>query len=193
MKGNKKILVVAVLLLLIAVSYSTYAIYKTSVAGEATVTAAKWEVAFKNGETTLTNNYTIAFSTAECTGNNHVKDGKIAPGASCSKQIILDAGTTEVDVAYEVTVGTPKIGESAIDANANPITATISPANGTILYSATGAARQQTLTLTIAWAGADTDTNPNAADTTIGEAASTITVPLTLVAKQDTSVAQPQP
>lgn len=188
MKGNKKILVVAVLLLLIAVSYSTYAIYKTSAAGNATVTAAKWEVAFKNGETTLTSNYTIAFSTAECTGNNHVKDGKIAPGASCSKQIILDAGTSEVDVAYEVTAGTPTIGGSAINANANPITATISPANGTISYSATGAARQQTLTLTISWAGADTDENPNAADTTIGEAASTITVPLTLVAKQDTSV-----
>ena len=30
MKGNKKILVIAALLLLIAVSYSTYAIYKTS-------------------------------------------------------------------------------------------------------------------------------------------------------------------
>ena len=30
MKGNKKILVVAVLLLLIAVSYSTYAIYKST-------------------------------------------------------------------------------------------------------------------------------------------------------------------
>ena len=110
MKGNKKILIVAVLLLLLAVSYSTYAIYKTSVAGNATVTAAKWEVAFKNGNTTLETNYTLAFSTTECTGNAHVKDGKIAPGATCSKIITLDAGTSEVDVTYEVTAGTPTIG-----------------------------------------------------------------------------------
>ena len=188
MKGNKKILVVAVLLLLIAVSYSTYAIYKTSVAGNATVTAAKWEVTFKNGETTLTNNYTIAFGTTECAGNNHVKDGKIAPGASCAKDIILDAGTSEVDVAYDITYGTPTIGGTAISSDANDFTVTITPASGSIPYTATGTARQVTLTIELEWDGEDTDTNPNAADTAIGEAASTITVPITLVAKQDTSV-----
>ena len=46
MKGNKKILVIAVLLLLISVSFTTYAIYKTSVAGNAKVTAATWDVKF---------------------------------------------------------------------------------------------------------------------------------------------------
>ncbi len=188
MKGNKKILIVAVLLLLLAVSYSTYAIYKTSVAGNATVTAAKWEVAFKNGNTTLETNYTLAFSTTECTGNAHVKDGKIAPGATCSKIITLDAGTSEVDVTYEVTAGTPTIGGTAINANANDFDVTITPANGSIPYTATGNARQISLTVELSWDGEDTDENPNAADTAIGEAASTITVPLTLVAKQDTSV-----
>ena len=71
MKGNKKILAIAVLLLLIAVSYTTYAIYKTSVAGNAEVTAAKWEVAFKNGQTEVTNNYNLEFSTSDCS-NSHV-------------------------------------------------------------------------------------------------------------------------
>lgn len=192
MKGNKKILIVAVLLLLIAVSYGTYAIYKTSVTGSATVTAAKWDVAFKNGETTLAADYELAFSTTECTNNAHVKDGVIAPGASCSKNIILDAGTSEVDVAYEVTTGTIQVDGSAMDEDANPITATVSPANGSITYS--NNTRQQTITVTIAWDGTDNDENPNAADTTIGKAASTITVPLTLVAKQDTSpTPTPQP
>ena len=44
MKGNKKILVVAVLLLLIAVSYSTYAIYKSSASASDTVNTAAWVV-----------------------------------------------------------------------------------------------------------------------------------------------------
>jgi hypothetical protein len=73
-----------------------------------------------------------------------------------------------------------------MDEDANPITATVSPANGSITYS--NNTRQQIITVTIAWDGTDNDENPNAADTTIGKAASTITVPLTLVAKQDTSV-----
>ena len=184
MKGNKKILVIAVLLLLIAVSYGTYAIYKTSVSGNASVTAAKWDVVFKNGNTELEDTFDLTFSTTECTGNAHVKDGKIAPGATCTKEVILDAGTSEVDVAYEVEAGDVKVNGAAMNANANPITVSISPANGSILYSATGTARQQTLTVSITWAGADTDTNPNAADTTIGEAASEITVPITLTAKQ---------
>ena len=186
MKGNKKILVVAILLLLIAVSYSTYAIYKTSVAGEASITAARWDVSFKNGQSEIQDNFTFTFGSTECTGNNHVMDGKIAPGASCQKQIVLDAGDSEVDVTYEVTAGTVLVNNAALDANANPITATVSPASGTITYSSTGTARQQTITVTVAWAGTDTDANPNAADTTIGENAYTITVPLTLVAKQVT-------
>ena len=40
MKGNKKLLIVAILLFLIAISYSTYAIYKSSVTADATVEAA---------------------------------------------------------------------------------------------------------------------------------------------------------
>ena len=186
MKGNKKILVIAVLLLLIAVSYSTYAIYKTSVSGNASITAAKWEVEFLDGSTEIDDNFTLTFGTAECTGNNHVKDGKIAPGATCTKQIVLDTGASEVDVTYEVTVGTVLVNGSAMDANANPITASVSPASGTITYSSEGTARTPTLTVTVTWAGTDSDANPNAADTTIGEGPGVFTVPLTLVAKQVT-------
>ena len=55
MKGNKKILVIAVLLLSIAVSYGTYAIYKTAITGTGSVTAATWAVQFKNGNTDACN------------------------------------------------------------------------------------------------------------------------------------------
>jgi hypothetical protein len=48
MDGNKKILIIAILMMLIAVSYGTYAIYKTSLSGNATVTAAIWNVSFQS-------------------------------------------------------------------------------------------------------------------------------------------------
>ena len=183
MKGNKKILAIAILLLLVAVSYTTYAIYKTKVAGNAEVTAAAWTVQFKNGATTLEDNYEVTFTGSDCT-NAHVAEGKIAPGATCTKTITLDATGTEVDVAYTATAGTvtaEKDGSAVPTTNANAFTASLSPANGTILMSGS---HTQELTLTVTWAGTDdseTDTI-NDADTDLNGA--TITVPVTLIAKQ---------
>lgn len=184
MKGNKKILVVAILLLLISVSFTTYAIYKTSVTGNGTVTAAIWDVKFKNGETVLTDNYTLTFSGADCS-NNHVANGKIAPGASCTKTITLDAGSSEVDVAYTATVGdvtATKNSSSVSTEDANEFSATLTPSSDTITYA--NGTRTKTITVEVTWAGtddSDTDT-VNDADTALNGA--TITVPITLVAKQ---------
>ena len=184
MKGNKKILVIAVLLLLIAVSYTTYAIYKTAVTGDAEVTAATWSVTFKNGQETLNDSYTVTLTGADCT-NTHVAEGKIAPGATCTKDIVLDITGTEVDVAYTASAGdvtAEKSGSSVATTNANEFTATLTPANGTIAYNA--ASKTQTLRLTVTWAGTDdSEADPadtiNNADTLLNGA--TITVPVTLV------------
>jgi hypothetical protein len=186
MKGNKKILAIAVLLLLIAVSYTTYAIYKTSVAGNAEVTAAKWEVAFKNGATALENNYTLTLEGADCT-NNHVAEGKIAPGATCTKEITLDASQAEGDVTYDVTVGTvtaEKGGSPVETTGANAFTATLEnesgESTGTIAYNA--GTKTATLTLTVAWAGTENAQTVDPKDTALSGA--TIKVPATLTAKQ---------
>ena len=187
MKGNKKILVVAVLLLLIAVSYTTYANYKTAFAGNAEVTAAAWNVAFKNGQTTIEDSSTITFTGADCT-NTHVAEGKIAPGATCTKEITLDVSGTEVDVDYTAVAGTviaEKNGSTVDTAGANEITASLTPANGTISYE--NNSTPTTLTLTVTWAGVDDSTaDPadakNDADTGLNGA--TIKVPVTLIAKQ---------
>ena len=187
MKGNKKILVIAVLLLLIAVSYTTYAIYKTSAAGNTKVTAAKWEVKFKNGETELTNNYEITLSGSDC-NNTNVAPGKIAPGATCTKTIILDASQAEVGVSYTATAGAvtaTKNDSPVATTNANAFTASLTPNNGTIAYDASE--KTVELTLTVAWAGTD-DSEADPADTInnadTGLSGATITVPVTLVAKQ---------
>lgn len=186
MKGNKKILIVAILLFLIAISYSTYAIYKSSHAADATVTAAAWVIDFKDSNnTTLTQN--ITFSTSDCV-NTNVAAGKIAPGATCTKTIVLDATGTEVSVAYSATAGavTASDGQNSVSTtNANTFSASLSPASGTIAYDAND--QTATLTLEVTWSGTDdSSANPadviNTADTAL--AGTTITVPVTLIATQ---------
>ena len=110
-------------------------------------------------------------------------EGKIAPGATCTKEITLDASESEVDVTYEVTVGTvtaEKAGSSVTTTGANALTATLTPASGTIAYDA--ATKTATLTLNVTWAGTENAETVDPKDTDL--AGATITVPLTLIAKQ---------
>ena len=179
MKGNKKILAIAILLLLVAVSYTTYAIYKTSVAGNAEVTAAVWQVAFKNGQTELSTQQNLELT---CANNAHVKDGVIAPGATCTGTVTIDATDTEVDVAYTVAKsGDVLVDGVAADEDANAFTVTITDnGNGQIAYNANP--QTATVTVNLAWGGTEEATTTDPADT--GMQGGTITVPITLTAKQ---------
>ena len=187
MKGNKKILVVAVLLLLVAVSYTTYAIYKTSVAADATAQAAAWNVALKDGSDEITSTTDIVFTTGNCTGaaSGHVAPDRMAPGLTCTKTITLDARGTEVDVAYTVTAGTATLTDAATGASLSDAGFTVTltgTSTGKILYDAADANKTVNLTLTAAWTGTDDDTTKNPADVKLSGA--TITVPVTLTAAQ---------
>ena len=189
MKGNKKILVIAVLLLLIAVSYGTYAIYKTAITGTGSVTAATWAVQFKNGNTVLEDNFTVTFDSSDCTGNSHVADGVIAPGATCTKDITLLATGTQVDVAYEVSadnanITASKAGSAVTTEGANTFTASLTNASGTALDGVilmSDNPMSETLRVTLTWAGTE-GTTVDPADTALNGA--TINVPITLTAKQ---------
>ena len=185
---NKKALIVVALLLLISVSFTSYAIYKSSADANTEVTAAAWVVSFEDGGTDVTTaNYVVEFGVSDCVNNNHVADGVIAPGATCTKTIDVDATGTEVDVVISATAGTPTVGNSAITgANTFTATATVAAANGVIAYNANP--QTTTVTVTLAWDDeddSDAQSNPdtiNDADTDLQGA--TISVPVTLVAKQ---------
>ena len=183
MKGNKKLLVVAILLLVIAVSYSTYAIYKSSASGTATVNAAKWNIEFLESDASTTLNTAITFTSADCGNNTHVAANKVAPGITCSKQVVLDANDTEVDVQYSVTAGTPNISGTDLsqDQQGRFSASVTDGGTGTITHGASG--RTATLTVTLTWAGAANDSDAtNLIDVSLQGA--TITVPLTLTAVQ---------
>ena len=58
MKGNKKVLTLAVLVLLLAVCFTTYAIYRQSTTATGSIRAAKWSVKV-DGTDIATANYTF--------------------------------------------------------------------------------------------------------------------------------------
>jgi hypothetical protein len=104
MKGNKKVLTLAVLVLLLAVCFTTYAIYIQSGSATGSIRAAKWSVKV-NGTDIQSANYTFSASDitwTTLTGYNNT----IAPGSSGYIDIPIDATGSEVDVIITAALGT---------------------------------------------------------------------------------------
>ena len=169
MKGNKKLLVVAVLVLLTVV-FSTYAVYRTNQASSATVRAANWVIDFGTAQQKTKN---FVFNTSDITWTtNPGKNGTIAPGATGYIEIPVTATGTEVDVIVEATVTGNDIPEG--------ISATVQNGSQTITYGATMAA---TVRINIAWEGSyEDDGEKDSSDLTVKN--SEITIPVTITAKQ---------
>ena len=175
MKGNKKVLTLAVLVLLLAVCFTTYAIYRSSAEGEGSVDAAKWSVQI-DGTAIDSANYTFDGGDITWTSLTGYND-TIAPGSEGYIEIPVDADGSEVDVLLTATLGSATL----------PTGMTVSLASGagsqTIAYSATEGAMETTVRINIAWAGAESDTS--AKDTTDKDVNdTTIQIPVTLTAKQ---------
>ena len=180
--NNKKLLVIAALLLFVGVGMATYAIYKTTASGTATVNAANWSVAFKANNTVINENTSINLSDLTWTNSlGTVKDGKIAPGSSATFDVEIDATGSEVDVDYEIAVGGVKYnnGTSDVDAPTGLFTVSAADSTGTILYSTTNSMKK-VVTVTITWAGAiDDDATKIANDLTINGKPLKITISVT--------------
>lgn len=180
MKGNNKILVVAVLLLLIAASYTTYAIYKSSAAGDASVSTAAWVVNVNNTDIVANNTFTvgnISWNTPTIGKNN-----KIAPGDTGTVQILIDADGSEVDVYYEISPGQLS---GATNSNLTAVAHSGSSLTGTIPYSATAGGMEQTVTLDVTWIAEDDDTSGGQNEIDIDTAAKSLTLPITVTVRQN--------
>ena len=177
MKGNKKILVLAILVLLLTVCFGTYAIYRESTNATGSIRAAKWSVKV-DGTDIATANYTftaadIHWDTNSRTGYNNT----IAPGSTGYIEIPVDADGSEVDVLLSATLGTTTLP--------NGMTASVDVGSESqaISYSATEGEMETKVKINIAWAGAESDTT--AKDTTdLAVEDTTLSLPVTLTAKQ---------
>ena len=91
------LVIVAITLIILS---ATYARYVTNVTGSATATAAKWSFTVKHGSNT-----TIDIDLAETTPTYvNMAEGVIAPGATGSFVLTINAGDSEVSVGYEVSL-----------------------------------------------------------------------------------------
>jgi len=174
MKGDKKILILALLVLLLSVCFSTYAIYRNTANGTGSIKAANWSVLVKGTDIATANfNFTAADITwTTRTGYNNT----IAPGSVGYIEIPVDADGSEVDV----------ILTAALDTTNLPDRMTASVDGGetkNIAYSETEGAMETKVKINITWAGDDTDTT--AKDTTdLAVEDTTLSLPVTLTAKQ---------
>ncbi len=182
MKGNKKILVVAALLLLISISFTTYAIYRESTTANGTVQAAAWSVKVKKASDTgeavafKTANLTFTGADVTWTKNPSKVAGKIAPGATGTLTFTVDATGSEVDVVLTAAMG---------DVTGLPDGMTVEVASGsgeqTIAYNASS--MTASVTLNVTWTGTVDDTAAKDG-TDVAAQGKQFTIPVTLTARQ---------
>ena len=173
MKGDKKILVVAILVLLLAVCFGTYAIYRASGNATGSIKAAAWSVKV-NGTDIASTNYTFSASNitwTKLTGYNNT----IAPGSEGYIEIPVDADGSEVDVVLTATLGSATLP--------NGMTATLASNSQTIAYSTATNAMKTNVRINIAWTGSESDTAAKDG-TDLAAQGTTLSIPVTLTAKQ---------
>lgn len=183
MKGNKKFLVVALLLLLVAVSFGTYAIYKSSASGTKSVNAAAWIVKVQSGsqdEANIVSSNTFTLDDIVWDTTNRIgQNGTIAPGDHGTVSIKIDADGSEVAVNYVVSIDVAALNNPNFTVTA---AGSGDPLTGTIPYSATDGAMEKNITLNVVWNGQDSET-ANSAD--IALQGTEISIPVTVTATQN--------
>ncbi len=175
MKGDKKILAVAILVLLLTVCFGTYAIYRASGSATGTVKAAAWSVKV-DGTDIASANYTFTAANITWTTLTGYND-TIAPGSAGYIEIPVDADGSEVDVILTAELGSVTVP--------NGMTVALAEGAGsqTIGYSATEGQMEKKVRINIAWAGAESD-DAAKDGTDLAAQGSTISIPVTLTAKQ---------
>ena len=173
MKGDKKILALSILVLLLAVCFGSYAIYKSSGSGSSGVSAAAWVVKVNNDDIVSSNTFTL--NNVTWSGTRYGQNGKIAPGDRGTLNIVIDASGSEVGVAYTVDLTQVNTGNP----NLRVAAASGSSLTGTIDY---GSTMTETVTLDVVWTGVDSDTANSADVTTAG---TNISIPVTVTVTQN--------
>ena len=178
-RGNRRFLVIALLLLFVGVGFITYALFRSTASSTATANVASWAVKVNTTDIVTVDSFTFGANDIVWTPNDNIASGKIAPGSTGTISFDIDATGSEVAVDYNVSVGTVKVGNDNLD-NANiaisPMTST-----GSIAYSTEANAMKRRITLNVTWTAEDS-AEINAKDMTL--AGKTISIPVTVIVTQ---------
>lgn len=176
MKGNKKILVIAILLLLISVGFTTYAIYRSTTTATGTVGIAAWHVEIDDNDIDTNATMTLTLDNITWTTQTSAVDDKIAPGSEGYVEIPVDATGSEVPVIIEAAIDTANMTLPT------GMTATVDAASQKINYAASnmvGAVR-----INIVWTGTTADAPAKDTSDKAAATAGTVSIPVTLTARQ---------
>lgn len=132
-KKSRKAIIFVLMLILIGLYFvsGTYARYTSEITGNVAVSTANWAVAFKQGTTSISNGFNLAF---EVQNNSNVVSGKIAPSVTAKATINVDLTGTEVAVDYTASIDTDALAD-AFGASADNVTITVNgqdSATGTV-------------------------------------------------------------
>lgn len=195
-KTKRAFLLIIVVAILIAIIGGTYARYSSKIDTNANVNIAKWAIKFTDGTNELDSTHDVTFTT---TSNANIVANKIAPSYSAVGNAQVELKDTEVSVDLKVDlssanlstlfpgVDTSRISTSVVVKNGQttispdaegwyaislPSGAAFTAANGTI-----------DVEITLTWTNSDTE-NQVTADTAIGVAGGSKTIPVTITARQ---------
>lgn len=189
MKKKSVLAVLVALLLVVGAGVYTYARYTFSRTGSGDVDVATWAVALKQGGSPVTDNFTLTLTLG---ANNNVVNGKIAPDRSATATLTLDLTGTEVATDYEVDLSTVTglpDGMSITGVTADGV-ALSETSTGSGVYTGSVALNagktaiaddEVELIITATWVNNESN---NANDTTYGTAAGTLSIPVTVTARQ---------
>lgn len=164
----------------------TFAKYTSTVSGTATATAAKWSVALKDGKTTLADKFDLNLKNEN--PSVVTTDNKLAPGANGKIELTIDGTGSEIGYHYSVKANGSALSSLPIvfytdeKDKANSIvnikSGEVEVAKDDVLLSAVDTAVP--VVIYWEWDSASSDS----ADTTLGTAATTGTITLSVTADQ---------
>ncbi len=195
---KKSVFAVIVLLLLIALIGGTYARYSSTTNGSGDMQVAKWAVKVNGTDISkASTDVTLDFNLVD--GTTNVVPDRIAPGKTATAYIEIDLTGTEVSVDFscvlaenaaelqrvfgsdyadkvKVVTGTPVISDDATNMILSDDKKYITVGNAAM-------SGKVTVPITLTWTDRNTDAG-NADDSTIGNTANTLSIPVTVTVAQ---------
>lgn len=116
---NKLIMIVSILVLVLSVAISSYAIYRSSSKGTSKLRTAAWKIKVNNNSITTSNTFSFNLNDAEWTHSTNITPtnntiATIAPGSIGTYELEIDTDGTEVDVEYTISI-VVKEGNNVVD------------------------------------------------------------------------------
>lgn len=182
-----KIGAAAVVLTLVTSSLvgGTFAKYTSSTAGTGTAQVAKWAIAFKEGDTSITGN-TFTFDLKNTNSEVVTTDDKLAPGSEGEIKFVINGTGSEVGYTYSAEADVSGLNGVPIKFYSNSARTTeLTPTNDKIAFASTDVTLDkvgddQTIDIFWAWDKDSTDL----VDTEKGMAGTQGTITLDVTAEQ---------